>query len=270
MIRKTQRSNGQQHDEKEMEADGAEEQEQDDEDGDDHDDDAEAKDAQDSGGSEEERKETETAVSRNRKPTAAVDIFASLSVPLVQPAASSSSFSSFSSSSSAFLLDALDDDGDTPAPSFPPLKKAKVQHTLAAAAQPVSTQQQRDGADEEDDVDDAVRLYAELQRSQRRKKQARTEASAPPPPQAGLIPSLHPELVDGKRRISRLIERNEGLKPSRPRDRKTPKTRNRARYDKAVVKRRSQVRQYAGSGGVYGGEATGIKRNVTKSVRLKS
>jgi len=42
-----------------------------------------------------------------------------------------------------------------------------------------------------------------------------------------------------------------------------------SRCEKAMVKRRSQVREYQGQGGVYGGEATGIRRNVAKSVRLK-
>ena len=36
-----------------------------------------------------------------------------------------------------------------------------------------------------------------------------------------------------------------------------------------MIKRRSQVREYQGQGGGYGGEATGIKQNVAKSVRIK-
>jgi U3 small nucleolar RNA-associated protein 3 len=40
------------------------------------------------------------------------------------------------------------------------------------------------------------------------------------------------------------------------------------KFDKATVRRKGQVQDVRQAGGAYGGEATGIKSRVSKSVRL--
>ena len=228
-----------------------------------------------------------------KRPTPAakkVDIFSSLK-PTLRAVRASAPAINFSRPSAHNPFAGLEDDADLPAQSW--AKKRKVQATITpttrAADEWKSSADNFDdddedlfgpavggtanGADDEDE-DDSMRLYDQLQaqqnnkkRLQQQQKQARSQPSSATlsrPANAGqsLLPADH-------RPISTLMDRNEGLKPSRPKDRKTPKTRNRARYEKAMVKRRSQVREYQGQGGVYGGEATGIRRNVAKSVRLK-
>ena len=119
-----------------------------------------------------------------------------------------------------------------------------------------------------------MELYNQIESQQRQQKAAqkqhklsKSQSSTRAHPSTTTTPSTF--LPADHRPITSMMDRNVGLKPSRPKDRKTPKTRNRARYEKALTKRKSQVRQYQGQGGVYGGEATGIKRNVAKSTRLK-
>ena len=223
---------------------------------------------------EEEKEEAEPA--RLPPPTRRkVDIFSSLpkpsSKPRVTPAAAPAAAAPTKpmSAFSASFLDDADDDGDLPLIPLPKAKKAKVLPTIQPTSLPPSlhppTPSDAD-ADVDADDDDGLAFYNQVAQARKAKLTARLHP--PVPPSSSSIPPPSADVVDGKRAIGRLIEKNEGLKASRPRDRKTPKTRNRARYEKAMIKRRSQVREYKGQGGVYGGEATGIKRNVAKSVRI--
>lgn len=40
------------------------------------------------------------------------------------------------------------------------------------------------------------------------------------------------------------------------------------KFDAATVRRKGQVQEVRAAGGAYGGEATGIKSRLTKSVKL--
>ena len=234
---------------------------------------------------EDEQKEERKSVAPTRK----VDIFSSLK-PAMRATKSSTHILTAPRPSAHNLFAGLEDDADTPA--RPMSKRQKVKATIVATA--MAAGEWKSSADnfddDEDDLfgrvsngvvngavdedeDEAMELYDQLQAQQHNKKRLlKQQKQARSHPAAALSrPSTasHTLLPADHRPISTLMDRNEGLKPSRPKDRKTPKTRNRARYEKAMVKRRSQVREYQGQGGVYGGEATGIRRNVAKSVRLK-
>ncbi len=77
--------------------------------------------------------------------------------------------------------------------------------------------------------------------------------------------------VTDRRKIGKKIDANRGLTPRRPTDFKTPRTKNREKYRKKEIKRRSQVQEYKGSkaaAGAYGGEKTGIKKSTVKSTKL--
>ncbi len=81
-------------------------------------------------------------------------------------------------------------------------------------------------------------------------------------------PPLAEEQVDGKRQINYQIEKNRGLTPRRNKDLKNPRKKHRIKYGKAVIRRKGQVQDQRERRDTYGGEATGIKTRVTKSVKL--
>jgi U3 small nucleolar RNA-associated protein 3 len=79
---------------------------------------------------------------------------------------------------------------------------------------------------------------------------------------------LEEEQVAGKRQINYQIEKNRGLTPRRNKDLKNPRKKHRIKYGKALISRRGQVQDQRERRDGYGGEATGIKTRVTKSVKL--
>ena len=71
--------------------------------------------------------------------------------------------------------------------------------------------------------------------------------------------------ADEKRDVGGKIMANRGLTPHRNKDHKNPRKRLRGKFEKAVVRRKGQVRSMREDQGGYGGEASGIKTSVTKS-----
>jgi len=100
----------------------------------------------------------------------------------------------------------------------------------------------------------------------KKRRQEKQEARAP---RKTLPPLPEPE-TRGARGITKEILKNRGLVPSRPRDQKNPRVKNRTKFEKALVRHKGQVPAMRDQEGAYGGEATGIRANLTKSRRLKS
>ncbi|KAI5863223.1 Sas10 C-terminal domain-containing protein [Durotheca rogersii] len=75
---------------------------------------------------------------------------------------------------------------------------------------------------------------------------------------------------DGKRKISYQIEKNKGLAPKRKKDVRNPRVKKRKAYADKLKKLRSMKPVYKGGEGRggYGGELTGIKTGLIKSVKL--
>jgi len=82
------------------------------------------------------------------------------------------------------------------------------------------------------------------------------------------MPVSKKESNQGKRPVTNAMKSNRGLTRSRPKDTKTPRTRQRDKYNRAIKKRRGAVRNMSDRSRPYGGETTGIKRNVTRSIKL--
>ncbi|KAL1952658.1 hypothetical protein VTO42DRAFT_4559 [Malbranchea cinnamomea] len=75
---------------------------------------------------------------------------------------------------------------------------------------------------------------------------------------------------DGKRKITYAIEKNKGLAPKRSKDVRNPRVKKRKKFEQKK-KRLGSIRQVYKGGegpGGYGGELTGIKKNLVKSVKL--
>jgi U3 small nucleolar RNA-associated protein 3 len=84
----------------------------------------------------------------------------------------------------------------------------------------------------------------------------------------------HEEVIEDpsdKRAATYEIMTNRGLRPHRKKSNRNPRVKKREAFDKAVQKRKSQVREVtAGSTVAYGGEMTGIKAHLSRSRRFAS
>jgi U3 small nucleolar RNA-associated protein 3 len=76
-------------------------------------------------------------------------------------------------------------------------------------------------------------------------------------------------IEDGqKRRIGNDIASNRGLTKNRNRETKTPRMKHKKKYANALKKRSGAVRKMADKSKPYGGEASGVKKNLTRSTKL--
>lgn len=109
-------------------------------------------------------------------------------------------------------------------------------------------------------------------RTKRRKddKKARAEAYAAAAREGGHVEVQEEVGPDGKRAITYQIEKNKGLTPKRSKDARNPRVKKRKKFDEKKKKLGSIRQIYKGgeSRGGYGGELTGIKKNLIKSVKL--
>lgn len=72
-----------------------------------------------------------------------------------------------------------------------------------------------------------------------------------------------------KRAINYTIAKNKGLTPYRKKEQRNPRVKHRMKFKKATVRRKGQVRKPRTETRRYDGEHTGIKMDVTKSIKFK-
>jgi U3 small nucleolar RNA-associated protein 3 len=72
-----------------------------------------------------------------------------------------------------------------------------------------------------------------------------------------------------KRGITYEIAKNKGLTPKRKKELKNPRVKHRMKYRKAKIRRKGQVREPRKELQRYGGEISGIKSGVVKSIKFK-
>ncbi|XP_038050961.1 something about silencing protein 10-like [Patiria miniata] len=77
------------------------------------------------------------------------------------------------------------------------------------------------------------------------------------------------ETEDGKRAITYQISKNKGLTPHRKKEQRNPRVKHRMKFKKAKVRRKGQVREVRTEMQRYGGEVSGIRAGVIKSVKIK-
>ena len=75
---------------------------------------------------------------------------------------------------------------------------------------------------------------------------------------------------DGKRAIGYVIEKNKGLAPKRKKEVRNPRVKKRMKFEEKKKKLASMRAVYKGGEerGGYGGEKTGIKTGLVKSIKL--
>jgi U3 small nucleolar RNA-associated protein 3 len=101
-------------------------------------------------------------------------------------------------------------------------------------------------------------------------KEARAEAYAEAARQGSQVYAQEELGPDGKRAITYAIEKNKGLAPRRKKEVRNPRVKKRKKFDEKMKKLGSIRQVYKGGEGRggYGGELTGIKKNLVKSVKL--
>ncbi|KAJ5575328.1 Sas10/Utp3/C1D [Penicillium hetheringtonii] len=129
----------------------------------------------------------------------------------------------------------------------------------------------RDGGNQSGtDDDEYYDMVAARSKQRKDDKQARSEAYAAAAREGGHVEIQEEVGPDGKRAITYQIEKNKGLTPKRSKDSRNPRVKKRKKYDEKKKKLGSIRQIYKGgeSRGGYGGELTGIKKNLVKSVKL--
>lgn len=75
--------------------------------------------------------------------------------------------------------------------------------------------------------------------------------------------------VGDKREITYQIAKNKGLTPHRKKEQRNPRVKHKLKYRKAKIRRKGAVREPRTEVTRYGGEPSGIKANVKKSIKIK-
>lgn len=78
-----------------------------------------------------------------------------------------------------------------------------------------------------------------------------------------------PEDVGEKREITYQIAKNKGLTPHRKKEQRNPRVKHKLKYRKAKIRRKGAIREARTEVTRYAGEASGIKANVKKSIKIK-
>lgn len=140
---------------------------------------------------------------------------------------------------------------------------------LAALAQEGSSKKRRRRAPEADqgEFDDDHNLFSEFSRKKKEFLNRKKDHYA-----VELRTGGHEDILEDpadKRAATYEIMTNRGLRPHRKKSNRNPRVKKREAFDKAVQKRKSQVREVvSGSTVAYGGEMTGIKANLSRSRRF--
>lgn len=118
--------------------------------------------------------------------------------------------------------------------------------------------------------DDYYDMVASRQKQKKADKKALSEARALAAREGGRVEIQEEIGPDGKRAITYAIEKNKGLAPKRSKDVRNPRVKKRKKFEAKKKKLGSMKQIYKGGEGRggYGGELTGIKKNLVKSVKL--
>lgn len=122
-----------------------------------------------------------------------------------------------------------------------------------------------------DDEDDYYDMVAKTSKKKKLDKDAKYEAIAAAKAEGKMVRVVEGEVdEDGKRAIGYVIEKNKGLAPRRKKDVRNPRVKKRKKYDEKMKKLSSIRAVYKGGEerGGYGGEKTGIKTGLVKSIKL--
>lgn len=119
--------------------------------------------------------------------------------------------------------------------------------------------------------DEYYDMVAKVSKQKKQAKQERLDAIKQAKAEGGLVRVVEGEVdEDGKRAIGYVIEKNKGLAPKRKKDVRNPRVKKRKKFEEKKKKLASMKATYKGGEerGGYGGEKTGIKTGLVKSIKL--
>lgn len=140
----------------------------------------------------------------------------------------------------------------------------------ATGAEPTGRQTTSDGEVRYDINDQYYDNLLDAQAQKKADKKAKAEAYAEAAKQGAEVYEEETVGADGKRAITYAIAKNKGLAPKRKKEVRNPRVKKRKKFDEKMKKLGSIRQVYKGGEGRggYGGELTGIKTNVVKSIKL--
>jgi U3 small nucleolar RNA-associated protein 3 len=122
-----------------------------------------------------------------------------------------------------------------------------------------------------DEGDEYYDMVAQTSKQKKADKQSRLDAIKQAKAEGAMVRVVEGEVDgDGKRAIGYVIEKNKGLAPKRKKDVRNPRVKKRMKYEEKKKKLASTRAVYKGGEerGGYGGEKTGIKTGLVKSIKL--
>lgn len=126
-------------------------------------------------------------------------------------------------------------------------------------------------AEVREDGDEYYDMVTKVSKQKKADKQERLDAIKQAKAEGGLVRVVEGEVdEDGKRAIGYVIEKNKGLAPKRKKDVRNPRVKKKKKYEEKMKKLASTKAVYKGGEerGGYGGEKTGIKTGLVKSIKL--
>ncbi|KAF8242639.1 hypothetical protein K440DRAFT_607139 [Wilcoxina mikolae CBS 423.85] len=139
--------------------------------------------------------------------------------------------------------------------------------------EPESERRQSKPSTPDDDPDNEYySLLSATSKSRKKEKKKLYEAEKAAAKEGNMLQVTEGALgPDGKREIGWKIMKNKGLTPHRKKEVRNPRVKKKMQYANKMKKLGSQKAVYKGGlQGAYGGEATGIKKNLVKSVKFAS
>lgn len=77
------------------------------------------------------------------------------------------------------------------------------------------------------------------------------------------------EIGDSKRQITRQIAKNKGLTATKRKEMRNPRVKNKNKFRKALIRRKGAVREVKSKVELYGGEASGVKTHLKRSIKIQ-
>lgn len=114
------------------------------------------------------------------------------------------------------------------------------------------------------DEEAALNYYREMEEKIKLKKKRKREEMGDMEE-----PAIEEEVSDQKRGVTYQIVKNKGLTPKRKKIDRNPRVKHREKFRRAKIRRKGQVREVRREEQRYGGELSGIRAGVKKSVKLK-